>query len=359
MLLGLALLMAGCNEQPSVGQTAGTSAPQSAQTLIFPGTGAYTGAYIDFGDTEDAVLLEAIEKFETLVGKHQAVIASSSFWGQQGFPRKNIELISRHGSIPLIFWSPWDKPYLENRPPDRFSLHNILAGKWDNYIDMWADEARAYGKPLLVSWGLEMNGSWFPWSGVHYADSQPSGPNQSQSAAGPELYKKAYRYVVGRARARGARQVLWIFHVNNRSFPIASWNSIAQYYPGADVVDLLGLSVYGKLFSDAAWVSLPEAMDSAYQELCRLDPQKPLIVAEWGAGEFPGSGDKSAWLTEAFAALKTRYPRVKAAVYWHERWQNQNETHSNLRVNSSPEALSAYRQGIADHYWHGSLLDSR
>ena len=46
-----------------------------------------------------------------------------------------------------------------------------------------------------------------------------------------------------------------------------------------------------------------------------------------------------------------RYPRLKAAVFWHERWQNSDESYSNLRVNSSPGALKAYRQGVANPFW--------
>ncbi|MBI5556841.1 MAG: beta-mannanase [Deltaproteobacteria bacterium] len=349
------LISAGCNSDqgtapsPPAGVTAKTGA-----SIVFPASGAYTGAYIDFGEHEDEVTLEAIEKFETLAGKHQAIIASSSYWGEQNFPQKNVELISRHGSVPLIFWSPWDKPYLEQRPPDRFSLTNILAGQWDGYIDQWADEARAFNKPLLVSWGLEMNGSWFPWSGVHYGGGQTV-PDQSQPEkfAGPELYKQAYRYIVARVKARGAGKILWVFHANNLSLPAAPWNTISHYYPGSDVVDILALSAYGKLFSYMDWYSLEEVMDDAYQELCRLDPAKPLIAAEWGVGEFVGSGDKAAWISQAFDAFKSKYPRIKAAVYWHERWQNQDETYSNLRVNSSPEALQAYRHGVADPYWLG------
>ncbi|OIP49011.1 MAG: hypothetical protein AUK28_04170 [Desulfobacterales bacterium CG2_30_60_27] len=191
---------------------------------------------------------------------------------------------------------------------------------------------------------------------MHGGGGQPISPDRPQQYAGPELYKQAYRYVVNRVRARGAHRIRWVFHANNLSFPAAPWNSIAQYYPGADYVDLLGVSAYGKLFPDGPWVSLATAMDHAYQELCRLDPHKPIILAEYGVGEFPKSGDKAAWLTESFATLETRYPRVKAAIYWHERWQNQDETFSNLRINSSPEALAAYRQAIAKPFWLDTLL---
>ncbi|MBU0964807.1 MAG: beta-mannanase [Proteobacteria bacterium] len=355
LLVLLLVLLTGCNNQEPVTPSANRAAAEKISTVVFPATGAFTGAYIDFGDFEDDVTLEAIEKFETMVGKHQAIIASSSFWGEQKFPKRNVELIYRHNSIPLIFWSPWDRPYVEDRPPDRFSLNNILAGKWDEYIDHWADEARAIDKPLLVSWGLEMNGEWFPWSGLHYGGGQlVTAAEQPVRYVGPELFKQTYCYVVSRVRARGADKILWVFHANNLSFPSAPWNAITQYYPGSDVVDILALSVYGKLFSYTPWVSLEEAMDKGYRELCRLDAHKPLIVAEWGVGEFPQAGDKAAWLEKAFGAYQKKFPRVKAAVYWHERWQNKDETYSNLRVNSSPESLAAYRQAVADPYWQGN-----
>ncbi|MCJ7602727.1 MAG: glycoside hydrolase family 26 protein [Desulfobulbaceae bacterium] len=355
LLLLLLVLTAGCSDQEPVSPSGKTAAAGEVSTVVFPAAGAFTGAYIDFGEYEDEVTLEAIEKFEIMVSKHQAIIASSSYWGEQKFPKKNVEIICRHGSIPLIFWSPWDRPYEEDRPPDRFSLNNILAGKWDGYIDQWADEARAIDKPMLVSWGLEMNGEWFPWSGVHYGGGRPvAAADQPAKYAGPELFRQAFRYVVTRVKARGADKILWVFHANNLSFPSAPWNAISRYYPGSDVVDILALSVYGKLFSYTPWVSLEKAMDSSYRELCILDADKPLIVAEWGVGEFPKSGDKAAWIEQAFAAYKKKYPRVKAAVYWHERWQSKDETYSNLRVNSSPEALTAYRQAVADPYWLGS-----
>ena len=36
---------------------------------------------------------------------------------------------------------------------------------------------------------------------------------------------------------------------------------------------------------------------------------------------------------------------------WHERWETEEGTYANLRVNSSPESLAAYREGVADPYW--------
>ena len=354
MTVALALSFAslGCEQKVATPSPLDSHAPME---LLLPEKGAYTGAFIDFGDTEDAVSLEAIEDFERLVGKHQAIIASSSYWGEQSFPTANMKMIWRHGSLPLVFWSPWDRPYEQHKGPDRFSLNAILAGDWNRYIDDWADAARAFGQPMIVSFGDEMNGDWFPWSGAYYggAKAVAGRPNEWE---GPEFFKRAYRYVVERVRARGAHNIQWMFQTNNYSSPVDKWNSAPAYYPGSAYVDWLGLSVYGQQFAGESWPDFLPLIEWPYREMAAVDPAKPIMITEWGVGEFPDSGDKAEWIRDGFEVMRTKLPRVKAAVYWHERWQNEDQTYSNLHINSSPEALAAYRQGVANPYWLGNLI---
>ena len=330
-------------------------------TLQVPEHGAYTGAYMDFGDTEDDVTIEKIEDFEKLVGKHQAIVASSSYWGEQTFPKDNLNLIWRHKSIPLIYWSPWDRPYDEDLldGPDKFSLNAILEGKWDAYLDKWGDGAREFGQPFFVSFCNEMNGDWFPWSGKFYG-AETKIPNTNPIAfEGPELFKKAYRYVVDRVRARGAKNILWVFHVMNYSYPQDVWNLAAQFYPGDDYVDWMGLSVYGQQFQEDKWSPFPPLLTWPYEELSRINSKKPIMLAEWGIGEYPKSGSKAQFIKDGFDEMEHKFPRLKAAVFWHERWENEGKDedgndksdYSNLRVNSSPESLEAYRNGVARPFW--------
>jgi len=345
-------LVAACRDQVETGETE-PKAIEGPLALVMPPNGVYTGAYVDFGEGEAQVTYDALTAFERLVGKPLAVVACGNFWGDQAFPDKTVRIITGYGAVPLFFWSPWDKPYDEGRGPDRFSLREILAGKWDRYIDDWADAARQYGKPLLVSWGLEMNGTWFPWSGTFYGGGKSVGRKDGPTLyEGPELYKRAYRYVVDRVRARKATNILWGFHANNFSSPRTAWNRMGSYYPGADYVDWLGLSVYGKMDRAEGWAEFEKIMAEPYAELCKLDPNKPVFVAEWGVGEYP-TGDKAGFIATALRDLPGKYPRVRLAVYWHERWENNDGSFSNLRVNSSPEALQAYRAGIASPLWIG------
>ena len=352
----LLCLLAGCKKSaPTVHVD-----PNGPVEIGLPERGAYTGAFMDFGDEEDDVTLEMIEDFGTMVGKHQAIIASSSYWGEQDFPTANLDVVWRYGALPVVFWSPWDKPYEQNRGPDRFSLNEIIAGKWDDYIDKWGDAAREFGHPLIVAFGVEMNCDWFPWSGTYYGGDQWV-DEEGMKWEGPERFKQAYRHVVDRVRARGASNIQWMFHTNNYSYPMDTWNFAPAYYPGSDYVDWLGLSVYGQQFNDEPNPDIPSLVDWPYQELCGLDPKKPVMIAEWATGEFPYSPDehgmrKPQWITQGLDLFRTRYPRVKAAIYWHERWQNVDQSYSNLRVNSSVESLQAYRDGVAHPDWIGDLI---
>ncbi|MDX6765367.1 MAG: glycosyl hydrolase [Candidatus Methylacidiphilales bacterium] len=322
--------------------------PPKGASLLSPTSGVYSGAYLDWGEKEDAVTLEGIEYFEKMVGKKLAIVASSSYWGEQTFPARNLRIIRNTGAVPLVYWSPWDRPYDQNHPPDRFSLTRIISGEHDAYIDRWADEAARFNTPLFVCFGLEMNGTWFPWSGCHYGGGKitPGG----KVYEGPQTFIKAYRHVVDRVRSRGAGNILWVFHANDYSYPNEDWNNMASYYPGREYVDWLGLSVYGKQFKDDKWCDFEPLLRWSYADLCALDPSKPVMLAEWGVGEFPRSGSKAAFIEEALRRIPS-YPRIRAAVFWHERWQNSDGSYSNLRADSSRDSLEAFRKGMASPAW--------
>jgi len=374
------------------------------QKLQIPEKGAYTGAYCDFSDGEDQVTYEALENFQQLTGKPMALVALGSFWGRGAFPTEQVERVRSYGAVPLLFWSPWDAPYDEKRGPDKFALTEIIAGKWDAYIDRWADEAAKVPCQFFVSFACEMNGTWFPWSGWFYgkgprdpaplkkpgSSSSPGattvttvtgaiakltgigdGPENSwfgkgdiknpATWEGPETFKKAWRHVVNRVRARGATNILWVFQPNNYSDPPSymSWNQPAAYYPGSKYVDWLGLSVYGKQTNsqeDDKWSGFTSLLEWPYAEMCALDPDKPIMMAEWGVAEshLPNE-EKGAWIAEAFREMgnAAKYPRLKAAIFWHERWQNNDGSYSNLRVNSSRASLKAYRDNVANPFWIG------
>jgi beta-mannanase len=142
----------------------------------------------------------------------------------------------------------------------------------------------------------------------------------------------------------------------NFSIPQDDWNYIAQYYPGSQYVDWLGLSIYGQQYPNQSWSAFTPLLQQPYRELASLDSLKPIMVAEWRCGEFPKSGNKAQFISEAFATMERKYPRLKAAVFWNDEWQNEDDSTSDLRANSSPESLDAYHSGAGKPFWLGQPM---
>jgi hypothetical protein len=321
----------------------------SLPTLAVPTRGAYTGSYAEFGDSEEEVTRDKIEAFASLVDKHQALVGFSNHWGTGHFPTEQVRIVDAYGAVPLIYWNPWERR--NDATGGRFTLESIESGTWDGYIDDWARAAREYGKPLLVAWGYEMNGNWFPWCGVFHGGGEPdpaAGPHRHR---GPDLYRRVYRHVVDRVRAAGASNISWVFQTNNTPDPAEPWNIMAAYYPGSNYVDWLAMSAYGKQYPGEDWTTVREAFHRPYAELAALDPKQPILMAEWGIAEFPDQGSKAEWIAEALGRMEHEMPRLKGAIFWHDFWRNGDRGDSNLRVDSSPGALRAYREGIARGFW--------
>ena len=98
--------------------------------------------------------LEQIEAFEEAVGKRQAIVASSGCWGEQSFPLHNLEIITRHNAIPLIYWSPWDKPYVMERE-DLIGLprRHTLPENGTPISIPGPGQAKSFGRPDLCRLG--------------------------------------------------------------------------------------------------------------------------------------------------------------------------------------------------------------
>jgi hypothetical protein len=131
---------------------------------------------------------------------------------------------------------------------------------------------------------------------------------------------------------------------------------MAADYPGDDYIDWIGVSVYGAGKPGEEWQLFSNLMDTFYPELAAISKNRPLAVLEYGVVDDPKTGDKASWIHDALQSVKSgRYPRIKAMSYWHENWQNGDGTISNMRLDSSPEALAAYREEIAHSFFLGEL----
>jgi hypothetical protein len=305
------------------------------------------GAYISgttYGYGDAPFDTRSIDSFEADAGKKVSIVhwGQPWYWGSHGgyqpFQRAEAEAVRQRGSIPMITWTSADHDKGGSLDQPSFRLANITAGAHDAYLRQWADDAKAWGHPLMVRFDNEMNGNWFLWS-------EPVNGNSTGQ------FVPMWRHVVDIFRQEGATNVTWVW-APNRTWPAAP-RTLAQVYPGANYVDWVGLSAYNWGTNPAkpknAWQDFNAVFKDTYDQLQALAPDKPVMIAETASTEYGGS--KAAWITDALQTqLPINYPNIKALVWFN--W-NVAATSGNMDwvVESSPAANAAFRAGIASSYY--------
>ncbi|RME61962.1 MAG: hypothetical protein D6780_00650 [Candidatus Dadabacteria bacterium] len=323
-----------------------------AQKILPPPDGfIYHSAFPDFGGPEDRVTEKRITDFESLAKKRIVWAYFSNNWKKRiKFPSKAIQTIYSHGTIPFVRLMA--RTNFDERPrrDTKYRLRKIIRGKFDKQLIAWAKKAKASNIPIMIEFGTEVNGFWFPWNAKWNGRRHKKKYGDPDKYDGAERFVDAYRHIVNIFRSENVQNVTWVFHVNARSFPKKVWNEMQRYYPGDDFVDWIGVSVYGALDSNSEWESFTEVLDEAYPKLAAISATKPLAILEFGVDERPlEPGKKAEWIADAFKAITSnRYPRIKAISYWHENWPNSSGTKTKLRIDSSPSALKAYQDGVAN-----------
>ncbi len=319
--------------------------------LLPPSKGVYLGAFPYFGNNEDEVTKKHIIDFENLIDKKITWAYFSNNWHEKiEFPKEEVITIYKQSIIPFIRLMPRSTFEL-GKSDDVFTLQKIIDGQFDEELKIWANEAKSTNIPLLLDFGVEMNGDWFSWSGFFNGSEETEEYGDMVLADGPERYQDAYRHIVKLFKEQEVLNVTWFWHVNNGSFPAESWNKIANYYPGDDYVDWLGVSVYGALDNSEEWFSFEEQMDNVYQELVEIS-NKPIALLEFGVDGNSLKGSQADWISDALTVIKTgKYPRLKAVSYWHESWINADGSVSNLRLDSSPQTLNTYKNLINNNFF--------
>ncbi len=261
--------------------------PDTIKHLEPPENGCYTGVFPGWKEYEDSVDMEYLEDFEEMVGKKPLFVPFSNFWGEERVSSVQLRKIYEYGAIPMLRLMPWGRPYWEPQYQEDYSMDRIIEGEFDDFLREWADTIKEFGKPVMVTFGVEMNGNWFPWSGVFQGGGEKDEFGDPEKFDGPERYAEAFRHIIEVFRSEGVENVIWYFHVNHESFPHEEWNSIENYYPGDEYIDWVGFSLYGAQYKDEPWMEFEEVMNPIYEKMVSLFPDKPLMIPEFGVREDP------------------------------------------------------------------------
>ena len=285
-------------------------APQQVQ--LPPEGGLYHGVFPAGSTMPDSdISIQAADAYRDAVGRPLAWIYFSNEWYlTKAFPRVTAEAIRARGAVPFI--------RLHMRSQQRqlvtdptYTLDRIIAGEFDGDLRAWADGARAFGTPLIVQYGTEVNGDWNPWSA----------PYNGGLSVGPAKFQKAFRHIVEVMRAEGAGNVTWAFHLNGENWPGDDpRNNAGAYYPGDDVVDWIGFSIYQNYGnSDPLCRDLNTMLKAREAELGDTARSKPLFLFELGTNVLSTQCNPGDWTrTTLEDLLGGRWPELRGFSWWDE-----------------------------------------
>lgn len=238
-------------------------------------------------------------------------------------PTAEVAAVVARGATPVITWEPW-LWRTDVRSDEPTVLQMINSGCYDDLARHWANELRECGNDIYVRFAHEFNGHWYPWS-----------PGAGTS---PEAYVSAWRRLHGIFADRGAGNVRWIWAAN-AGLPDAE--PLAQWYPGDEAVDVLGIDGYnwGTTQPASQWQSPAEVFAPAVDELRRVNADMPILITEVACAE--AGGDKAAWIT-AFVDWVHSADRVDGFIWF------DHDKETDWRVTSSPSAAAAMTAAIGE-----------
>ncbi len=296
---------------------------ESGQTLakLEPVAGCYLGALDDY-PSNDA------DNFSRRIGRPLALCFDYSPYGAR-FPLEWARRQARAGRAIQIAWEP----------------NNIYAVRDDDYLNAWAKDAARCGTPVFLRFGGEMNGNWTSWG------------------RDPLAYRRAFRLVHAVVN-RWASNVALVWAPG----AVPTYN-LDLYYPGDDVVDWVGISLYLVRFYDdklsqPAWQDNPASLIAPFY--AKYAARKPLCLVECGVSRRShvegrdADSFAAARIFDLLDAIKIRFPRLKMFC-WFTR-NNLETAGAGRRLNdySLPEgspALAAFRAATSDPYFLSQLSD--
>jgi mannan endo-1,4-beta-mannosidase len=227
---------------------------------------SYLGVYVP----DPNRLYSGPVSFTQVTGVSPGIVMYYSGW-QQPFRVSFARLAARHGAVPLV-----------QMDPGSVSLAAIASGRYDSYLSAFAEAVRSFRGAVILSFGHEMNGSWYSWGYKH-----------TTTAA----FIAAWRHIVVLFRAAGAENVTWMWTVNiihaDRHDDIPN---PGPWWPGSAYVTWVGIDGY-YLQPSLRFTSLFGPTITAIRELTA----DPILVSETGAS----GASQQAQIADLFSGVST------------------------------------------------------
>ena len=294
---------------------AGAADPAS----LFPRTGVLLGAY---AEPKTNTAEQATLKLEQEIGRRFCLDHQYYRW-QDGIPTAYETWTASQGRTPFVAWKPKDTNDLS---PIRWSV--ITNGVWDWWITNRAEAFKEFGQLTLMTFH-------------HEPENDQDTPGVTNYGTADE-YQAAFRHVVSIFRNHGVSNVIWAVVLTQPSYTNPATGGRMQadrWYPGDDVVDVIGCDGYNwyPVKTNAVWTPFTNVF-SGFYAWGTTNHQKPLLVAEFGCMEDTNNPNgKAEWFAEIPNVLQ-QWPAVKAVCYF-----NFTNPVYPWNLDSSPASLAAFQ----------------
>lgn len=282
--------------KPTGARSVDPDAPTSAANPLAPGS--YLGVY----EPSVPESYAGVSAFAASTGIRPNVVLYYSGWLEK-FQTRFAALAARHGAVPLVQIN-----------PGGVSIQAIASGQYDSYWRSYASAVKASGHHVIISFGHEMNGSWYSWGYRHTS---------------PAVFVAAWRHIVTIFRREGADNVTWLWTINVRQCH-CHIDSPAHWWPGNSYVNWVGIDGYYYTPS-GKFASLFGPTIKAVRALT-LDP---ILISETAAP----AKIQTTKIPDLFAGIRA-YGLLGLV------WFDVNNAHQDKdwRI-SSPPAFAAFRRG--------------
>jgi hypothetical protein len=298
----------------------------TAAVAAFPSNGTLLGVFAPTLPRAGHAVSDtaALASFDHAVGHKATLTVAYLNWGSP-FPAKYVSDAARLGARTVL--------ELEPRGKHAPSLGQIARGWGDRWLHSFAATIAATRLPFALSFGPEMNGSWYTYG-----------------AGAARAYIRAFRHVhttllrdVGNALTPAAASRLLTF-MWQPSAMHTSTPSPRPYWPGARYVELIGLDGYYYHPTDTFHVIFGRTISM----LRKLSPKTPIMVGETAVG--PRIGHQVRGIYDLFAGIRHR---KLAGLIWFNRNQatlhyapRKRVYHQDWRLQDHPAAVRAFIAGL-------------
>jgi hypothetical protein len=253
--------------------------PPPVGRLTPPGGTLYLGAYVSPSSGPGAGGGAAgLADFESAIGRKLAYDLHFSSWSD-AFNPYVLRDDAANGRVPLVALDCGDTDA------------HVAAGADDGVILAQAAAAKAYHHPIFLRYFWEFNLPAQSRRSVCY-DPETDLPDNRFS---PVLFKEAWRHMHQLYREAGATNVIWVWNESG------SGQTPAEYYPGSDFVDWVGVDYYDR-------TDVPFLENEAPSLNATAQYGKPTMLCETAAN----AGYQPQYLSQIARTFPFGYPLVEA-----------------------------------------------